>query len=751
MSYFVPMLDQDIASPEVATLPLDPRNGLKFGGKTAGLTLATQLGLEIPPTIALSADFVCNLTDDLFWQHTGRETLELRLNDLKKSYHYDGNFIVRSSHDQESGSGASTSGLFQSHRSSSSLDDVRKTVIELAEHSLKVRGELERMALSPPSGRLSVLIQPLISSDLNGIASISEEGIEIEYTASDFPELMSGRVPANRLFIHWGNLPTQSEVCSDTAVSQLLQVLPISTMRELIGKSMEFLIRNRRFIAVQINNFNAHTVGYKSAGVLQQKGEGHCSISKFNAMREFVNCGLFTNPVLFVAPETNNEEAFGQIENFWTFTNFISLRLARGAEIGLPRGFFSSLDAAKEFLTLNRDNSFHLIAHPFMNVTHSFEINVERDGFYMEHVPGLWESNSHLSPDTFFSDGKGVCHVNCFRAKRQAYVAHPDGTNIRTFGPIDTLMARRFAEMASEVTTQIRAMPSLSLPVNVHAVWDDTSGEYQCLNIRPSVSLHRDARMPKRLYTIEHLSDLDGWNGTDAVLFQATTERGRETELVRLASTLAEQDAIVFVKFGLLSHPAMVLRDCGCAVYPFWCGNQSNNLKQTFQIQLDLGSDAYERIMQEPAVEEDSYFHIVRDAQPLAPFHLLSVAREKTPSVADASLSYQAEKIFNKHASDGAFFFERGRASFCTSGFATAHAHFHIVKGIDNVRTFEQLTSKAQPNRFHSLHEAYAALDDMDEYCVFGSAETGYAAFLNKVIGKRFFRTSIKFKISGQE
>lgn len=743
------MLDQNVDRPNVATLLSDHQTAHGFGGKAEGLALAAKFGFTIPPTVALSNGFIEHLVRDARLDNGGEALLAEYLGTLEASPYYSGKLIVRSSHDQESELGASTSGLFQSQTSMAEVREVRKAIISIHDHANRLQNDLQRVGLPPFSGELSVVIQPLVSGEYGGIALISKNGVEIEFTELALSDLMNGSAAARRFFVDWQkNISGASRSKSD-AQSDILGSLPLTAMRALIGKSIEFVVAKNNFIVVQLNNFNSPMPGYKADGVLKATTETS-SVSKLKAMKEFISCGLFTNSALFIAADIDNSEALVEIERFWKFDGFITVRLAKGSEIGLPRGFFSHLSAVRDFLSENRVGSCEVIVHPFMNVTHSFEINVDLNSFYMEHVPGIWESDSHLPPDSFLGNSDGGCDVKCVKAMREAKIAHPEGLVSQVVAPISRSMAMRFSEMASEVAAQVREFAFVSLPINVHAVWDEASGDYQCLNLRPSTALQTDQLMPKRFHSIKELADLWRWNGSDAVWFQVVTERGREAELIQIASALAAQEAKVFVEFGLLSHPAMVLRDRGCIVLPMPLHSSSANGYENLRFQLDIGNDAYLRIMSETAVVKDSYFHIVNDAQPLADFHLLAVARARFPSVVDAELHDQAEKIFTHYAEAGAFFFERGRASFCTSGFAAPHAHFHIVNGIDNVATFGNLTQTMKCNRFDSLKDAYKSLVRLGEYCVFGSDEFGYAAFSSKVVGKRLFRTSIEYKVGEQ-
>ena len=128
------------------------------------------------------------------------------------------------------------------------------------------------------------------------------------------------------------------------------------------------------------------------------------------------------------------------------------------------------------------------------------------------------------------------------------------------------------------------------------------------------------------------------------------------------------------------------------------------------------------RIYFESKICQSELFSIVADKDPVTEGHYMPFCNESKTSFADADFEAYAlflEKTFVDNIGEPYSYFERGRASFCTSLDGVIHAHGHLVPGkLDNV---EKIFSNYAVNKHCSLLEAYKNIPTKEEYLLWGN------------------------------
>ena len=88
------------------------------------------------------------------------------------------------------------------------------------------------------------------------------------------------------------------------------------------------------------------------------------------------------------------------------------------------------------------------------------------------------------------------------------------------------------------------------------------------------------------------------------------------------------------------------------------------------------------RIISEEQFCQNELFSIVKDIDPIVPGHYMIYTKEWQSSLADCDYRNAAqfiENVFEKKVETPYAYFERGRASFCTSMQGVKHGHGHLV------------------------------------------------------------------------
>ena len=98
---------------------------------------------------------------------------------------------------------------------------------------------------------------------------------------------------------------------------------------------------------------------------------------------------------------------------------------------------------------------------------------------------------------------------------------------------------------------------------------EDEKGIYYFLNYRKVPEISECVMSEKELTVINSLDDFSKWKGED-ILLKIDLKRGQEILLKQVVPLLRESGTKVYVEFGLLSHPAILLREFGIEVLPLY-------------------------------------------------------------------------------------------------------------------------------------------------------------------------------------
>lgn len=151
------------------------------------------------------------------------------------------------------------------------------------------------------------------------------------------------------------------------------------------------------------------------------------------------------------------------------------------------------------------------------------------------------------------------------------------------------------------------------------------------------------------------------------------------------------------------------------------------------------------RIISEEQFCQNELFSIVKDIDPIVPGHYMIYSKEWRPSLADCDYRNAAqfiENVFEKKVKMPYAYFERGRASFCTSIQGVKHGHGHLVPCFYG--QMEDIFPYGAVECFESFVEAYQAAGD-GQYLIWGNiGETFYLINHVEEIPKRAIRNTIR-------
>lgn len=310
------------------------------------------------------------------------------------------------------------------------------------------------------------------------------------------------------------------------------------------------------------------------------------------AMEYFNKNNLFQEPLLLIE-STKTLNRIREILNTNEFCKSeLTLRFSKGDEIGLKRIFAANIKTAfkeiQKYYPKFKALKQLLIVHPYLNVRHSYELLIDKDYFVLEHIPGLWEANNVLEPDVVYFDlNTNVAELLIVREHRQQIISTPYSTDREFVEPLvfnflETRL-KSFFEFHNRLQTDFKN----HLPLNFHFI-ETHNGKIAFLNIR-RLNIKRKLFENRRyirdgsFFHVRDEEDLEGWDERSPILLRLSTERGKEKDLINLALSLPK-NVDIYINFGWLSHPAMVLREYGVHVIPAYLDRNIKTINYEYNI-----------------------------------------------------------------------------------------------------------------------------------------------------------------------
>lgn len=129
------------------------------------------------------------------------------------------------------------------------------------------------------------------------------------------------------------------------------------------------------------------------------------------------------------------------------------------------------------------------------------------------------------------------------------------------------------------------------------------------------------------------------------------------------------------------------------------------------------------RIIFEQQLCENEKYGIVPDAEPMIEGHYLFYLKEIFPSVADGDIAQTTEfieHVFPQYINNERYaYFERGRASFCTSMNGVIHGHGHLVPYFMKDMSF--FFPYGQVKVYSNMKSAYENIPQDGQYLIWGN------------------------------
>lgn len=287
--------------------------------------------------------------------------------------------------------------------------------------------------------------------------------------------------------------------------------------------------------------------------------------TKFAVQKLFYDldmCGVQTLLLSPGAPQSRIEKTLDQLD---IESRGVTVRFSYGKALNLPRGFFRDRDKCLNFI-YEQNKDYSVIVQEYTKLENSFELYMDEESLYLQVMPGIWEVSTDEGPD-IIREEKGKLTIWRYSNPRMAKLANEDGNfykEERNPFEFDTLLG--FRVQLKEYQHRLELLKGVFTPLCCHFYVDDQN-RFSFLNVRDFGNFPINDDSPKHFHTINSSSDIDQWDGQKPVLFNARAERDNDTPLVATIKNLVTRGINkVYVNYGILSHPAILLREAGVHV-----------------------------------------------------------------------------------------------------------------------------------------------------------------------------------------
>lgn len=497
-------------------------------------------------------------------------------------------YVARSSAQYEDKENHMFPGIFKSKENISDIEELLEN-IELCYASFKaeiVDRYIKEVNIKEPQQRyFCVLVQEQIEPEYSGVVSTKVpipgyyemDSFLIEMVEGHCQDMLQGRKKSNTYIVgRQADLEGIRRLFCATAIDMEKERDILGELTAVIKRIMEFygsmLNIEWGYVNGKIIIFQIRPMFYRNRKVSETKEEENESIAvssggglKAMAMKKFYEAGLFQKKLLLIEPGKTLDEIEHILEMESSLEGEITVRYSCGRELGLPRYFASDKRAALHFIRETYESKWAIILHESISVRDSYELYLDEKKIILEHVPGMWETDSQETTDIWIYQGQQVkaFSASCLRKARY------ESAYSKEYCMVEPYTEKEIQKIAAEVFPYIeRAKECCPIKEggNFHFVRDE-EGKFFFLNCRKISRIQEWTEESEELTVIESKDDFAEWKGGN-ILLKINLKRGEEVLLKDFIPDLKRTAAKVYVRFGILSHPAILLREMGIEVYP---------------------------------------------------------------------------------------------------------------------------------------------------------------------------------------
>jgi hypothetical protein len=332
--------------------------------------------------------------------------------------------------------------------------------------------------------------------------------------------------------------------------------------------------------------------------------------TKFAVQKLFYKLGMCGIDTRLFEPETSIDEIEKNLGEMEATDRGFTVRFSYKNALNLPRGFFKTPQECLDFIKKER-NDYAIIIQEYTRLINSFELYDDGNVSYLQVLPGIWEVDATEAPD-IVQEKAGELTIWRFRQPREAKLINDKNKFYKEKrDPFTFSQLKEFYKKLESYKDRLEIVRKKFNPLFCH-FYEDDQGRFCFINLRNVGGVPINEGSPSAFHVVKGISDIETWDGNLPILFDVQTERDDDTPLIETIKALRNKEIkSVFVNYGILSHPAILLREAGVQVQQSY---------QLYEKRVISGKD--EIILEEKAVsttdkiEQIETYEIHQDVDP---------------------------------------------------------------------------------------------------------------------------------------
>jgi hypothetical protein len=235
--------------------------------------------------------------------------------------------------------------------------------------------------------------------------------------------------------------------------------------------------------------------------------------------------------------------------------------------VNLPRKICTGFDEMYQFYETNMKDNYTIMIHDLIHAKYGGTISWIEDELVMEFTEGDWNSEYCLNTDTaMFKNGVSTWYL--YKEKRK--VAYVDKQDVKSkfIDPIDDKTAKAiFGKIAPKIST-LEELLKGEFNTLEFLIDDNLSFKpLKLLNIfTEDEQILQKNKSKEEIFELKTPHDLKKWDKKTKLLISIPATEDRADALIGVISEIKKYTDSVYIGYGILSHPAILLREAGISV-----------------------------------------------------------------------------------------------------------------------------------------------------------------------------------------
>ncbi len=287
--------------------------------------------------------------------------------------------------------------------------------------------------------------------------------------------------------------------------------------------------------------------------------------TKFAVQKLFYKLGMCGIDTRLFEPETPVDEIEKTLGEMEATDRGFTIRFSYKNALNLPRGFLKTPQECLDFIKKVRKD-YAIIVQEYTRLINSFELYYDGNVSYLQVLPGIWEVDATEAPDIVQKKNNEIT-IWRFRQPREAKLINNENKFYKKKrDPFTFVELQEFYKRLEPYKDRLEIVRKIFNPLFCH-FYEDDKGRFCFINLRNVGGVPINEGSPSAFHVVKDISDIEKWDGNLPILFDVQTERDKDAPLIETIKALRDKEIkSVFVNYGILSHPAILLREAGIQV-----------------------------------------------------------------------------------------------------------------------------------------------------------------------------------------